>query len=203
MSRANQALETKQKLLDAALSMFAEQGFSKTSIRALARKAGMSDGILYHHFPNGKQQIFSVLLAHGVQQALTELSGMNQNLEQAPLVDVLNMLCEMSVVLFLKHQALLKMMMRESENMQLNEIQIVSALLETRQQWLAAILANRHVQGEIREMNFSLAAQQFMAVNLQYGLMRLLNINNGCELVEPEARKQMIEHTLSLWAPLG
>ena len=53
-TRADQAMETKQKLLDGALALFSEQGYSKTFIRALARKVGLSDGILYHHFPAGK-----------------------------------------------------------------------------------------------------------------------------------------------------
>ena len=203
MSRADQAQETKQKLLDAALALFAEQGYSKTSIRALARRTGLSDGILYHHFPDGKQEIFSVLMTQGVQQALSELNKVNQDLEQAPLADVLNTLCEMSVALFSTHRELLKIMMRESENMQLNEIHMISTLFETREHWLADLLAQRHEQGNVRLMDFSLAAQQFMALNLQYGLAGLFNLNIGCNMASPETRAQMIAQTVMLWSPAG
>ena len=200
MNRAEQAQLTRQKLLDIALKLFSTQGYSKTSIRALARAAGLSDGILYHHFPQGKQQIFAVLLQQGVEHAFLTLSKNNLNLEQAPLLDVLNRLCELSVQLFTEHRDLLKIIMRESEAMQLNEMHWISQMFEARQQWLADVLAQRHQQGEIREMNFLLAAQQFMALNLQYGMSRLLNFSIGCDLSNVETRAEMLNQTLEFWA---
>ena len=199
ISRAEQAEETKKRLLEAALALFSEQGYSKSSIRALARAAGLSDGILYHHFPQGKQEILAVLLAQGVQQAMTHLISMNQNLSQAPLAQVLDALCEMCVQLFVQHQALLKIILRESESMQLTEIHVISQLFEARQQWLATLLEQRYQQGEIMHMDFVVAAQQFMAVNIQYGLTRLLNLNIGCDIADIEQRQRMIKHTLMLW----
>lgn len=200
MNRAEQAQLTRQKLLDIALKLFSTQGYSKTSIRALAREATLSDGILYHHFPKGKQEIFAVLLKQGVEQAFLTLSKNNLNLEQAPLFDVLNRLCELSVQLFTEHRDLLKIIMRESEAMQLNEMYWISQMFEARQQWLADVLAQRHQQGEIREMNFLFAAQQFMALNLQYGMSHLLNLSIGCDLSNVEMRLQMLNKTLEFWA---
>lgn len=198
-TRADQAMETKQKLLDGALALFSEQGYSKTSIRALARKVGLSDGILYHHFPAGKQEILRVLLAQGVQSALQQLSQSNQNLEAAPIRQVLNTLCELSVQLFSEHHALLKIILRESESMQLDEIKVIDQLFQTRQKWLAELLAQRYEQGEVRQMNFNLAAQQFMAINIQYGFSHLLNLNIGCDIADPQQRSQIIQHLLLLW----
>lgn len=199
MSRADQAQETRQKLLEHALILFSEQGYNKTSIRALARSVGLSDGILYHHFPSGKQQILEVLLTQGVQQALSQLSQFNQDLESAPLTKVLNTLCELCVQLFSKNKNLLKVILRESENMQLSEIHVVSQLFQTRQTWLAELLKQRSTLGEIREMDFTLAAQQFMAVNIQFGLTYLLNLKIGCDISNMSDRKNMIEQTLMLW----
>jgi len=199
ISRAEQAEETKKKLLESALVLFSEQGYSKSSIRGLARMAGLSDGILYHHFPKGKQEILAVLLTQGVQQAMAHLNSMNQNLSQAPLNVVLDALCEMCVQLFSQHRALLKIILRESESMQLSEIHVISQLFEGRQQWLAALLEQRSQQGQIRQMDFMLAAQQFMAMNIQYGMTGLLNLNIGCDIADAEQRQRMIDHTLKLW----
>ena len=199
ISRAEQAEETKKKLLESALVLFSEQGYSKSSIRGLARMAGLSDGILYHHFPKGKQEILAVLLTQGVQQAMAHLNSMNQNLSQAPLNVVLDALCEMCVQLFSQHRALLKIILRESESMQLSEIHVISPLCEGRQQWLAALLEQRSQQGQIRQMDFMLAAQQFMAINIQYGMTGLLNLNIGCDIADAEQRQRMIDHTLKLW----
>lgn len=199
LSRVHQAEETRQKLLENALILFSEQGYSKTSIRSLARQAGLSDGLLYHHFPEGKQQILSVLLTQGIQQALQQLSRFNQDLEHAPLAQVLESLCELCVQLFSNHKALLKVILRESESMQLTEIHVIEQLFSTRQAWLATLLQERHRLGEIREMNFMLASQQFMAVNIQYGLTYLLDVQIGCDIANPVQRQAWIEHTLMLW----
>ncbi|MDM1487253.1 hypothetical protein HXZ67_10270 [Acinetobacter towneri] len=66
--------------------------------------------------------------------------------------------------------------------MQLDEIKVIDQLFQTRQKWLATLLAQRYEQGEVRQMNFNLAAQQFMAINIQYGFSHLLNLNIGCDI---------------------
>ena len=199
-SRAEQALRTRQTLLDVALTLFSQQGYSKTSIRSIARAAGLSDGILYHHFPQGKQQILSVLLSEGIGHAFTVLNQCNLNLQHAPLFEVLNCLCELSVQLFAQYGDLLKIILRENEAMQLDEIHVVSQLFLARQQWLAQLLAVRQQQGEIRQMDFELIAQQFMALNLNYGLTQLLNLNIGCDLSDLTQRHAMLKQILALWS---
>ncbi len=41
----------KEKLMSAALELFAEQGFRGTSTAEIAQKAGVATGTLFHHFP--------------------------------------------------------------------------------------------------------------------------------------------------------
>ena len=198
-ARAQQAQQTRATLLETALNLFAEQGYTKTSIRAIARQAGLSDGLLYHHFPEGKQQILAVLLQQGVAEALSQLNQMNQDLEQAPLRQVLQTLCQLGEYLFSTHARLLKIILRESEHMQLAEIDVISQMFALRQQWLSHLLQRRHQAGEVREMNFDFAAQQFMATNLNAGLSQLLHLKVGVPLSDPQQRNAMIEHTLMLW----
>ena len=198
-ARAQQAQQTRATLLETALNLFAEQGYTKTSIRAIARQAGLSDGLLYHHFPEGKQQILAVLLQQGVAEALSQLNQMNQDLEQAPLRQVLQTLCQLGEYLFSTHARLLKIILRESEHMQLAEIDVISQMFALRQQWLSHLLQRRHQAGEVREMNFDFAAQQFMATNLNAGLSQLLHLKVGVSLSDPQQRNAMIEHTLMLW----
>ncbi len=56
---------TREKLLEAAVRLFARQGFSATSIRALASEAGVALGLLYHYFPS-KEAVLEALLADGM-----------------------------------------------------------------------------------------------------------------------------------------
>lgn len=58
---SNRELSTRQAILSAAFSLFAEQGFHGTSMRQIAETSGTALGGIYNHFQS-KQQIFETLL---------------------------------------------------------------------------------------------------------------------------------------------
>jgi AcrR family transcriptional regulator len=71
-----EAGDTKTALVDAALRLFAQNGFAGTSIRAIAREVGLSESVLYAHF-DSKRAIFDAALARlgpqGVAAVLADL----------------------------------------------------------------------------------------------------------------------------------
>lgn len=64
---------TTNQLVAAARSLFARDGYSATSLEAVARAAGVSKGAVYHHFP-GKQQLFEAVFTEE-QRKLGEVMG--------------------------------------------------------------------------------------------------------------------------------
>ena len=71
--RAQQAEETRSRILDAALRVMAD-GFASVSIPAVAREAGVSVPTVYRHF-NTKQELLDALYPHVVRRAgLNELT---------------------------------------------------------------------------------------------------------------------------------
>ena len=63
-------------------ALFQEQGFEGTSLSMIAKATGLKRASLYHHFPNGKEQLVGEMLegminhhAAGYQQAI--LAGAN------------------------------------------------------------------------------------------------------------------------------
>lgn len=57
-------LETRQIIIDSAYSCFLKNGFHGTSMRAIAKAAGLALGGIYNHF-EGKEEIFqAVILTH-------------------------------------------------------------------------------------------------------------------------------------------
>jgi AcrR family transcriptional regulator len=56
--RKEQAAQSRRHLVDTALRLFVEQGYAATSISQILEEAGISRGALYHHFPDGKQELF-------------------------------------------------------------------------------------------------------------------------------------------------
>jgi AcrR family transcriptional regulator len=67
--RSDRAERTRQRILDAAAQCFAANGFSKTTVEAIAGGAGVSKALVYQHF-RAKEAIFEELL----ERTLTEWS---------------------------------------------------------------------------------------------------------------------------------
>lgn len=57
----SEARDTRREILSAALGLFADQGFHGTSMRQIARKVGVRESALYHHFQN-KQELFTAMI---------------------------------------------------------------------------------------------------------------------------------------------
>lgn len=72
---SNRELNTRQAILGAAFSLFAEQGFHGTSMRQIAETSETALGGIYNHFQS-KKQIFEMLLLerHPIIQVLETLS---------------------------------------------------------------------------------------------------------------------------------
>lgn len=65
--RSDRAERTRQRILDAAAQCFAASGFSRTTVEAIAARAGVSKTLVYHHF-RAKEAMFEELL----ERTLTE-----------------------------------------------------------------------------------------------------------------------------------
>lgn len=71
--------QTRTRILQAALKLFAAQGFDGTTTRDLAQAAGVAEGTLFRHFPNKKSILVEVATSGWVDiltDLLTELSEM-------------------------------------------------------------------------------------------------------------------------------
>lgn len=53
--------------MDSALELFAERGFTNTSVRALAERAGVAQGLLYNYF-DGKKDLLRAIFRRGTSQ---------------------------------------------------------------------------------------------------------------------------------------
>jgi TetR/AcrR family acrAB operon transcriptional repressor len=59
-----EALETREKLLDAAEALFQRQGVSRTSLQQIAQEAGLTRGAVYWHFRD-KAELFDAMMKRG------------------------------------------------------------------------------------------------------------------------------------------
>lgn len=75
--------ETKQKILDAALDLFSQKGFSSVSIRDICKVVDIKESSVYYHFKN-KQAIFDELLGRFETIAADLMCQLDQGLTALP-----------------------------------------------------------------------------------------------------------------------
>ncbi|TMA23440.1 MAG: TetR/AcrR family transcriptional regulator [Deltaproteobacteria bacterium] len=85
------AEDRRSQLIAAALEIFAEQGFHGTPTRELARHAGVSEALVFHHFPTKEALIHAMIDALGFKE---QLAMMEQHLVRIPPRDALVRLAE-------------------------------------------------------------------------------------------------------------
>jgi AcrR family transcriptional regulator len=73
MTREQSKANTRERLLDAARSVFASSGFHGASVEEIASTAGFSTGALYSNF-DGKEDLFLVLMEREIEEHAREIA---------------------------------------------------------------------------------------------------------------------------------
>jgi AcrR family transcriptional regulator len=69
----------RQRILAAASKLFARDGYERTSVEAIAKEAGVSKGLAYHHFASKDALLVAIVVSR-----LTELDGVVDALRAEP-----------------------------------------------------------------------------------------------------------------------
>jgi AcrR family transcriptional regulator len=84
LTHAERKQQTRERLLAAAAQMFAERGYSDTSVDAVAEKAGYSKGAVYSNFADKEDLLFALVEKHCDEMlaAIANLFGGPGSLEE-------------------------------------------------------------------------------------------------------------------------
>lgn len=108
-ARNNHSVEgdcTRRRILDAARQLFAEHGYERTTVKAIASRLDITDPALYHHF-RSKREIFESLL---VEPEFSEIDGIEEmRLGREALIDRLMA----TLRAYNQHSDLMRMLFRE------------------------------------------------------------------------------------------
>jgi AcrR family transcriptional regulator len=169
--------DTRQRILDAAAQMFAEEGYARATTRALAAAAGVNEVTLFRHFGN-KRNLFAAVVeeyaAPGLTAALQpELSGDYRQ-------DLVTMGSEV-LNLMLERRDAVRLMLCEAEHFpQVREV--IAQNPRRLRQALSAYLRMQVEQGQVRRLHTEAAAQAFWGMFFAYSIsLWLLD-----EAVQPE-----------------
>jgi AcrR family transcriptional regulator len=80
----------KEALVNAAMELFASNGFGGTSISNIAKKAGVSKGLVYNYFEN-KEALVKEIVMEGIQEIMKEMDfNFSQNMTRELMIDMLD-----------------------------------------------------------------------------------------------------------------
>ncbi|NEQ73345.1 MAG: TetR/AcrR family transcriptional regulator [Okeania sp. SIO2C9] len=175
-------IQTRTKILQAAQKLFAKSGYDGTTIRDLAKKAGVSEGTLFRHFSNKKAILIELATEGWVEiltDLLTELSEMSSYKAVAQVMRrrMLNISrnADMMKVCFLEAQF----------HPELRD-KIQSEVIEKMTDVAEAFFATAMERGVYRQMNPKLVARVFL------GMFAIAGFSQKT-LLEPDASPQAMQ----------
>lgn len=154
---------TRRKLLDAAEAEFGENGFARTSVSAITRRAGVAQGTFYLYFPGKSDALRELVrdMGHQLRHALAEATvGAGHRLE------VERRGLEAFIAFALAHQNLYKVVMES----QFVDDSIYREYYQTLADAYATNLASAQERGEIRAGDASAQAWALMGIAHFLGL---------------------------------
>jgi AcrR family transcriptional regulator len=77
LKRSNSKPDTQTAILEAAIRLFAERGFSGVTKRMVAREVGIGIAALYHHFPD-KESLYQAAIKHAYSERAQEFTVLSQ-----------------------------------------------------------------------------------------------------------------------------
>jgi AcrR family transcriptional regulator len=83
MTKAEQSLETRDRILDVSRELFAAHGYEATGVALICETAGVSKGAFYHHFPR-KQAVLEAIFSNWLGSLEASLDLWKDEAQPAP-----------------------------------------------------------------------------------------------------------------------
>lgn len=199
--RHEQAAATRQKLLESAQKLFAENGYKGTSVRMINRSVNLADGLLYHYFPGGKKEIFQAVVEENVRQILDclDYSEMIDEYASMPLEELLELFYRSFTGRIDRNLDIIRILFRENEVREFVTKEQMQRMVGNRDHWLPELLKRKMEAGEIRVMDFEAAALSVNAILMNHILMKIFGAE--CSKIEDaESRKRLIDYQVDIWS---
>lgn len=200
-SRDLQAIERREQLLASAKELFASKGYHATTTREITRNIGMADGLIYHYFPEGKQQILNLILKDFLEERYVvverEINSLNDEL---PMEDLLMSLGNIFFSYIAKDKNVLLILLKEqgtfSESYTDGFNQHVNQLIKLMMDRIQVYVDRK----EIRSFDIFMMVNQFWSAIYAYIIQDVFfNDHKMYQSDQDTYLKQIVEHTLLTW----
>jgi AcrR family transcriptional regulator len=155
---------TRKQILDASLRLFSEKGFAKTSVRDIARRAGITDAAIYYHFAS-KRELFEALFEErGITSALGELE--HATVGPNPVLVTLTNIAVNALRIMQRNKDFMKVLLSEAMSEDPIATEDYRMVTERWRNAEARILLEYIRRGELPKIDVDVAARQLVVLSV-------------------------------------
>ena len=160
-SRQQQALIRREQIIEAAITLFAQQGFDGTTTRQIASSIGITEGLIFHYFPTKAALLNAVLETRHVF-----IGELRQFLDQAGQHPVSEVLPEIAVrwLHLLRNEAAIALVLIGVAQTNSQVYEALQGIIQEGRERLSNYLRSRIQTGELRtDLPVETSASMFFA----------------------------------------
>ena len=171
MARTPKIVEDRrEQIIDAAMRVFSQKGFTRATNKDIAREAGITPGLIYHYFENKEAVLNAVIEGRSPLRLIGSLPPQILNLPPEVFLHFM-LLQVLNIVEDEKYVQLIRVYLSEIiHNPGMS--QLGAGLLQRVLGFLGGYFESKMEAGEIRQVDPSLAAQVFMGSIMAFVLRR-------------------------------
>ncbi|MGQ9572005.1 MAG: TetR/AcrR family transcriptional regulator [Dehalococcoidia bacterium] len=153
--------DTRRRILDASLHLFSQQGFARTTVRAIARKAGITDAAIYYHFASKQELLEALFEEKGIVPALQELQ---QAPGELPPRDALLSIGRQAMSLLAGSRDFVHLVFLEALSSDSAAAAEYRSLMERWERGLGRLLKVYMEKGQLRQVDADMTARQLVSL---------------------------------------
>ncbi len=145
--RTRRGPHTRKQILDASLRLFSERGFARTTVRDIARQAGITDAAIYYHFESKRELLEALVEERGFLNSLQNLERVEAEL---PLIDTLLWTARGAINIMDENRDFLRLIIMEGLGGDEAALEQYDRLIGLWERALATVLRRYQEKGEIQ-----------------------------------------------------
>lgn len=146
VKRTRRGPHTRQQILDASLRLFSERGFARTTVRDIARQAGITDAAIYYHFESKREVLEALVEERGFLNSLQNLARLQAD---APLKETLHWTARGAISIMDDNRDFLRLIIMEGLGGDEAALEQYDRLLGLWESALSSVLRRYQEKGEL------------------------------------------------------
>jgi AcrR family transcriptional regulator len=155
--RTRRGPHTRQQILDASLRLFSERGFARTTVRDIARQAGITDAAIYYHFESKRELLEALVEERGF---INRLQNLQRHEPEGPLEDAILRMARGAIAIMDENRDFLRLIFMEGLGGDEAALEQYRRLIDMWEKALTAVLTRYAARGDLPPEDAPLLARQ-------------------------------------------